>query len=93
MTINTCIGQLLEIESERKEGVTTSQSMCVGVARMGAVEGGHKQLMVSGTMEQLLHVDFGGPLHSFVVCGDVDDFEQQMLDLIGVERLQAEGKL
>lgn len=93
MTIKTCIEQLLEIESIRQEGVTTAESQCVGVARMGAVDGEQKQLMVSGTMEQLLEVDFGGPLHSFVVCGEVDDFEQQMLELIGVEQLQAAGKL
>lgn len=93
MTIHTCIEQLLEIELERKEGVTTAQSLCVGVARMGAVEGDQKQLMVSGTMDELLKVDFGGPLHSFVVCGDVDEFEKQMLDLIGVQQLQAAGKL
>lgn len=91
MTINTCIEQLLEIEADRQEGVTTAESQCVGVARVGAIEGEQKQLMVSGTMAQLQEVDFRGPLHSFVVCGEVDDFEAQMLELISVERLQTSG--
>lgn len=94
MTINTCIEQLLEIEDDRQEGASTADTQCVGVARMGAIDEGEQgQLMVSGTMSQLLDVDFGGPLHSFVICGEVDDFEQHMLDLISVDSLKAQGKI
>jgi diphthine methyl ester synthase len=95
MTINTCIEQLLEIEADRQEGVTTAESMCVGVARMGAMgpKQEERQLMVAGTLEELRHVAFGRPLHSFVVCGELDDFGEQMLQLIRVERLSAEGTL
>ena len=36
--------------------------------------------IISGTMEELLTKDFGGPLHSFVVPGEVHFIEKQMLD-------------
>lgn len=78
MTVNTCIEQLLEIEGNRGEGAATGTTMAVGVARMGADD----QVMRAGTMDELLQVDFGPPLHSFVVCGDLDSFEEEMLELI-----------
>lgn len=31
---------------------------------------------VSGTMGELLEVDFGGPLHCFILCGDMHPLEQ-----------------
>ena len=77
MTVNQCIEQLLELEERKGEGVCTKQSMCVGVARIGAED----QQIVAGSAAELLEVDFGAPLHSFVICGKVDDFEAQMLDL------------
>lgn len=78
MTVNTCIERLLEIEGNRGEGAATGTTMAVGVARMGADD----QVMRAGTMDELLQVDFGPPLHSFVVCGDLDSFEEEMLELI-----------
>eukprot|EP00892_Ulva_mutabilis_P001251 jgi/Ulvmu1/11126/UM071_0009.1 len=78
MTVKTCIEQLLEIEEKREEGAATGSTMGVGVARMGADD----QVMRAGTLEELLTVDFGRPLHSFVVCGDLEPFEEEMLQLI-----------
>jgi diphthine synthase len=77
MTVNTCIEQLFELEERRGEGVLTQESQCVGLARMGAED----QCIVAGSAKQLRTIDFGGPLHSFVICGDMDEFEQQMLDM------------
>ena len=75
MTVNQCIEQLFELEDRRKEGVLPRAAKCVGVARIGAPD----QQIVAGSAGDLLQVDFGAPLHSFVICGELDDFEQQML--------------
>ena len=77
MTIQTCISQLLEIEALRQEGAYSQESMGVGVSRLGAID----QQVVAGSFSQLLDVDFGLPLHSFVICGDLEDFEAQVLKL------------
>lgn len=82
MTVNQCIEQLFELEERRREGVLPRDARCVGVARIGAPD----QQIVAGSAEELSEVDFGAPLHSFVICGELDDFEQQMLDLYGCKK-------
>lgn len=77
MTNNTCIEQLLEVEAKRQENAYSGETMCVGVSRMGS----DTQQIVAGPMVSLLDVDFGEPLHSFVICGDLEDFETQILQL------------
>lgn len=77
MTNNQCIEQLLEIEDKRQEGAYSRETMCVGVSRMGS----DSQQIVAGPMASLLDVDFGKPLHSFVICGHLEDFESQILKL------------
>jgi diphthine synthase len=75
MHVHEAIKELLVIEGRRKQGVCTAQRMAVGLARMGA----KTQQMVSGTLEELLAVDFGEPLHSFVLPGQMQDLEGQMI--------------
>lgn len=75
MTVNQCVEQLLESEETRKKGICTPQTMCVGVARIGQPT----QLIVSGTMEELLNVDFGAPLHSFIICGKMHELEEEFI--------------
>ena len=31
-------------------------------------------------------VDFGEPLHSLILCGELHEFEQEMLELFSIER-------
>jgi hypothetical protein len=31
-------------------------------------------------------VDFGEPLHSLILCGEVHEFEQEMLEIFSIER-------
>jgi diphthine methyl ester synthase len=81
MTINKCIEQLLELEEGRREGVLKRSALCVGAARIGAKD----QQVVAGSAEELQGVDFGAPLHSFVICGTLDDFEAQMLNLFRLQ--------
>mmetsp|Transcript_29788 Transcript_29788/g.41141 ORF Transcript_29788/g.41141 Transcript_29788/m.41141 type:complete len:285 (+) Transcript_29788:121-975(+) len=83
MTVNQCIDQLLEIEANKKEGVYSAETMCVGVARIGT----NSQSIVSGTMQELLAVDFGPPLHSFVIPGEMHPMEEEMLGFFRAKRL------
>jgi diphthine synthase len=78
MTIQEAITQLFEIEEKRKEGLLTRDRLAVGVARVG---GGENQIIRYGTLQQLLSVDFGGPLHSLVIIGnEIHDMEKEMLN-------------
>ncbi|EIE78111.1 hypothetical protein G6F46_005222 [Rhizopus delemar] len=65
MTVNQAVEQLLEIEENRKEGVCKPDSLAIGCARIGT----DSQKIVAGTLQELLNVDFGGPLHSLVLVG------------------------
>ena len=46
------------------------------------------QVIVSGTMEELRTVDFGPPLHSLVVAGEMHDMENTMYDYYHVGKVQ-----
>jgi len=66
MTVNQCIEELLEVEERNKLGVYTAETKCFGVARIGQPE----QRIISGPMGKLKDVDFGPPLHSFIITGE-----------------------
>ncbi|KXN70938.1 Diphthine synthase [Conidiobolus coronatus NRRL 28638] len=65
MTVNTAVEQLLEIEEKLQLGAYNEDTLAIGVARIGSTD----QKMVSGTLKQLVDVDFGAPLHSLVLIG------------------------
>ncbi|GBB87904.1 hypothetical protein RclHR1_01440019 [Rhizophagus clarus] len=67
MTINQAIMQLLEIEENRKQNAYTSETLVIGIARLGSLT---EQLIKAGTLNQLLSEDFGPPLHSLVIIGN-----------------------
>ncbi|KAL0584859.1 hypothetical protein ABG067_005303 [Albugo candida] len=75
MTVNQAIEQLLYIEEQRNERAYTSDSLCVGLARLGRSD----QKIVAGTLGQLQSIDFGAPLHSLIIAGDVHVVEKEML--------------
>ena len=75
MTVNQAIEQLLEVEEKRGEGAYNEETMCVGVARIGAAD----QMIVAGPMKRLLDVDFGGPLQSLVIAGEMHELELEIL--------------
>lgn len=56
--------------------------MCVGLARVGRDD----ERIVSGTMTELLDVDFGGPLHSFVIPGTLHPVETEYIDFFRVKK-------
>jgi diphthine methyl ester synthase len=76
MTVNTAIHQLLEVEDKRGDGVVTEDHLACGLARLGQPT----QLIVYGTLKQLLEVDFGPPLHSLALCGEMHPLETDVLE-------------
>jgi diphthine synthase len=72
--VNTAIEQLLAIEEEKQEGVISGESLAVGMARLGQPT----QKIVYGTLNELKKVDFGAPLHSLALCGDIHPLEKEV---------------
>ena len=65
MTVAQCASQMLEIEDQRSEGVYRTDSLAIGVGRVGAED----QRLAVGTLRQLSEIDIGPPLHSLVLLG------------------------
>jgi len=76
MTVNQCIEQLLEVEEIRKEKVYSKDTLCIGLSRVGHDE----QRVISGTMEEVRTVDFGAPLHSFIIPSEMHFVEKDFFD-------------
>lgn len=77
MTVNQGIEQLLEIEKERGEKVVGEETLVVGVARLGH----STQKIKAGTIAELFEEDFGEPLHSLIIPGDLHFHEEEVLEL------------
>ena len=79
MTVNTACEQLTEsfrlLGGIDKVGYDPATTLCVGLARLGQPT----QQIVAGTMEELQRVDFGPPLHSLIVCGELHELELECL--------------
>lgn len=81
MTVAQAADQLMQIVQRRRgEGEelgVTEDTLCVGVARLGADD----QAMRVATLQQLVSCDLGGPLHSLVITGQLHPLEVDMLQL------------
>ncbi|CAN9500716.1 unnamed protein product [Ophioblennius macclurei] len=79
MTVRQAADQLIQIIQRRRgEGEelgVTEDTVCVGVARLGADD----QAVRVGTLGQLASCDLGAPLHSLVVTGRLHPLEVDML--------------
>lgn len=53
----------------------TEDTVCVGVARLGADD----QIIRAATLQQLVSCDLGGPLHSLVITARLHPLEVDML--------------
>jgi len=82
MTVNQAVEQLLEVEEKRQGGLTTKTTIGVGLSRVGSDD----QQVVAGTLEELLTVDFGQPLHSFVLPGKMHILEAEMLETFAINK-------
>jgi len=83
MSINVAAAQLLEAEDKHRQKVYDGRkTLCVGLARMGKNDSDPQksQLIVAGTLEELRdYPNFGGPLHSLIICGALHDLELEVL--------------
>ncbi|CAJ1031518.1 Tetrapyrrole (Corrin/Porphyrin) Methylases, putative [Leishmania lindenbergi] len=79
MSIKQAVEQILEVEGYKQGGAVAADgsTFAVGVARVGSAS----QQVVAGTMKDLLSVDFGAPLHSLVIAGDVHECELEHVNL------------
>ena len=89
MSVNIALLQLLQIEEEYQEGVVTGDSLAVGMARLGQ----SSQKIVFGTVNQLIKVDFGTPLHCLTICGEIHPLESEFLKLYQVKEEEMVLKL
>jgi diphthine synthase len=82
MTVDPSISLPLTLTINHPLSLTNTgpASKGVGVARIGAAD----QFICYGTLAELETVDFGGPLHSLCLIGEVDHIEQEMLDGFGI---------
>jgi diphthine methyl ester synthase len=88
MSISTACEQLLEIEEEKGSGISTPDKLAVGLARVGADD----ETIIAGTLEELRHVDFGGPLHSLIIVGrHIHELEVEYLRGFVVNEKALEG--
>lgn len=82
MSVNTAAEQLVEIiQRKKEEGETdlafSENTICIGLARIGS----ETQTIVAATFTDMMTVDIGAPLHSFVIPGELHPLEKDMLKL------------
>lgn len=88
MTVNQALMQLIDCERIQGKGVIKpDETLCVGLARVGRDD----QLIVAGTINEVLNVDFGAPLHSMVICSsELHELEKAMLEQYSPEKALAD---
>jgi len=84
MTVNQSLEQILEVLERRPDAhdCLSPDTLAVGLARVGQTT----QCIASGPMRLLKDYDFGGPLHSMIIPGDMHYLESDMLrtfDIVG----------
>ena len=67
----------LDVQTSAVSTGLTEDTLCVGVARVGAED----QVIRTATLRQLGSCDLGPPLHSLVVTGRLHSLEVDMLRL------------
>jgi diphthine synthase len=85
MSVNQCIAQLLECEEKNGLAISTPQSLCIGLARVGQPS----QCVRAGTMAELARADFGPPLHSFILCGHMHPLEEEYFAYFRKETIES----
>lgn len=82
MSVNQAAQQLLEIikdkpKCDEEESLLKEDSPTIALARIGSDD----QLIKSCTLNELLNVDMGLPLHSLVIPGKLHPLELDMIEL------------
>jgi diphthine synthase len=78
MTANEAIKLLLEIEEKIKGNVFKQESIICVVGRAGSDE----PLVAAGKINDLIDKDFGPPLHTIVVPGNLHFMEFESLKIL-----------
>jgi len=76
MTINEGIEILLKMEKIKRENVIDNETLIVGVARLG-----DDTTIKTGTLNDLIDFNFGGPPHSIIIPANLHFTEEEMLNL------------
>jgi len=76
MTINQGIEILEKLEQKNKQNIINKDTQIIGIARIGT----NTQIIKPGTIEELKKQDFGEPLHSIIIPGNMHDIEREMLE-------------
>ncbi|XP_020370538.1 diphthine methyl ester synthase [Rhincodon typus] len=86
MSVSQAAEQLLEIiENRRDKGeelALTEETLCVGLARVGS----KNQKIAVATVQQMVKMDLGDPLHSLIITGHMHPMEIEMLKLFAVDK-------
>ncbi|MBT4604946.1 diphthine synthase [archaeon] len=77
MTVKEALEVLLDIEKRLGEELIDLSTKVVAVARLGCSD----MIVKYGSISELLDFDFGGPLHSLVVPGDLHFHEEELLEM------------
>ncbi|MBW3015463.1 diphthine synthase [Candidatus Woesearchaeota archaeon] len=85
MTVNQALEILLKIEEARNEKVISEETFVIGCARVGS----EQPLIKYGTVKELMHEDFGEPLHCLIVPGKLHFMEEEVLELFKSQQSQA----
>lgn len=75
MTINECLNQFLLLEQEKKQNLITKNTKVIACARIG----NNDFIVKYDTVEKLLKLDFGKPLHCLIIPGELHFMEEDFL--------------
>ncbi len=89
MTANEGLKLLLEMEKKHKNKLITKDSIACVVARAGS----NKVTIKSDTIKNLIELDFGKPMHTIVIPGDLHFMEIESLKILAQLPAQQIGKL
>ncbi|MBN1274874.1 diphthine synthase [Candidatus Woesearchaeota archaeon] len=79
MTVQQGLDVLKQLEEKHGLGVIGDDTIIVGVARLGGVN--DIPLVRSGTIKQLMDVDFGEPMHSIIIPSpELHHVEEEMVE-------------
>lgn len=63
MSVAEASKQIMEIITNRNDSQITGLNLAIGLARIGS----EKQKIVACTLEQMVQLDLGSPLHSLII--------------------------
>jgi diphthine synthase len=89
MTANEGMKLLLEMEEKIKENILSKDSVICVVVRAGS----NKPVTLANTIENLIARDFGPPLHTLVIPGNLHFMEIEALKALAQLPAQLEGKI